>query len=166
MKLIKPSINYLTSFRKYVKEYEDAHDYFYEDLYSDSKGNFKDYLRLLELHSLGKRLPRGLTSYETYWLIDYHEVVGVVRIRKKALKVIGNIGYDIRPSFRSEGYGTKILELAKIKAKDELNMDKLYISCYEGNIPSKKIIERNGGKFYKIVKGSDGDNYLMFIIEL
>ncbi len=166
MELLKPSINYLTSFRKYVKEYELEQDFFYLDLYSDSLGNFKNYLRLLDLHSMGKRLPRGLTSYNTYWLIDYHEVVGVVRIRKKPMKVIGNIGYDIRPSFRGEGYGTKLLNLAKNKAKEELNMNKLYVSCYEGNIASKKIIEKNGGKFYKIEKGSNGDTFLMYIIDL
>lgn len=166
MELIKPSMTYLKSFRQYIKEYEMLHDDFYIDLYSDSKGSFKKYINLLELHSKGKKLPKGLTSYNTYWLIDYHEVIGVIRIRKKALHVIGNVGYDIRPSYRGEGYGKEILKLGKILAKNEMNLDKLFVSCHADNTASRKVIERNGGIFYKLQNGNNDETFFMYLINL
>lgn len=166
MELIEPNINYLISFRKYMNEYEVLNDDFYLDIYDEAFGNFKKYLKLLENHSEGRRLPRGWTAYKTYWLIDYNEVIGVIRIRYKSNKVIGNIGYDIRPSKRYEGYGTKILKLGLIKARDDLKMKRINISCKTDNLASKKIIEYNGGQFINIVKSSDGEDFYMYIIRL
>lgn len=165
MELVEPNIKYLISFRKYINEYKELNDELYMNIYHSAYGNFKNYIRLLELHAEGRRLPKGWTAYKTYWLVDYHEVIGVIRIRYKALRLIGNIGYDIRPFYRGEGYGNKILELGLEKAKNELKMEKVFISCKRDNIRSKKIIIKNGGKLYKKLIDKEKSEYIMYVIK-
>ncbi|WP_143805101.1 GNAT family N-acetyltransferase, partial [Oenococcus oeni] len=70
----------------------------------------------------------------------------VTRIRKQALEFGGNIGYDIAPAYRKKGYGSLILKLALIKAR-EMNLQKAIVTCEVDNIASKKIIEKNKGIF-------------------
>ena len=69
---------------------------------------------------------------------------------------IGNIGYGIRPLERNKGYGYKLLKLLLNKC-EEYGMNKVYISCEKGNIPSQKIIEKSGGvlekEFYDDLEG-------------
>jgi len=79
-------------------------------------------------------------------------------------KTGGNLGYYIRPSARNKGYGTKILELALVKAK-KLGLQKVLITCDESNIPSKKIIEKNKGQFQDKVTG-EGEAKLRYLIDL
>lgn len=166
MKLIEPNISYLVSFRLYMNEYKELNDEMYLYIYAESFGNFKSYIKLLQNHSEGRRLPKGWSAYKTYWLVDYNEVVGVIRIRYNADDLIGNIGYDIRPSFRGEGYGNSILELGLIKSEEELNMKVFWVSCKAENLASRKIIEKNKGKFQKIVKNKHGDEFYMYKITL
>lgn len=166
MKLIEPNISYLISFRLYMHEYKEIEDDLYLDIYSEAFGNFKRYLKLLQNHSEGRRLPKGWSAYKTYWLVDYDEVVGVIRIRYNSDKIIGNIGYDIRPSFRAQGYGNKILELGLIKAREVLKMKHVAISCKSENVKSRKIIEKNKGIFEKIVKDKNDNEYYMYSIKL
>ncbi|MBD3331077.1 GNAT family N-acetyltransferase [Candidatus Peregrinibacteria bacterium] len=75
-----------------------------------------------------------------------------------------HIGYYIRPSARQKGYGTKILELGLIKAK-ELGLQEVLLTCYESNIASKKIIEKNKGKFQDKVY-DEGESKLKYWIKL
>src|SRR3989344_8456793 len=77
-----------------------------------------------------------------------NQYIGRLSIRHKLndhlLKIGGHIGYDIRPSKRSRGYGTAILRLGLPKAK-ELRIERALLTCNENNIASLKIIEKAGG---------------------
>jgi predicted acetyltransferase len=57
----------------------------------------------------------------------------------------GHIGYDVRPSERGKGCGTRLLRLTLQKAR-ELGLDDVLITADEGNAASWKVIERNGGR--------------------
>ncbi len=86
------------------------------------------------------------------------KIVGAVNVRPFLTKELdenfeGNIGYSIRPSERGKGYGNKALELA-IREFRKLNLkDKIFICCYRENTPSRRIIERNGGKLVEELEG-------------
>jgi predicted acetyltransferase len=113
--------------------------------------HFGDFVRdLLNLDS-DTSLPRGWQQDRVFWLIGQGEYLGQTSIRPQLssrylLTYGGHIGYSIRPSRRQQGYGTKILALALAEAR-QLGLERVLITCNSDNLPSKKIIEHNGGRF-------------------
>ena len=79
----------------------------------------------------------------------FNEVVGEIGIRHKLTDRLlgfgGNIGYEIRPSKRGQGYGTKMLSLALDYAKENLGLKKALITCDSDNYASEKVMINNGG---------------------
>ena len=154
MELVLPSAEYKRSFIEAVTEYQqeggsDDRSKRYADLSVSALGSdFDAYIENEKSHALGKNLPAGYVPETTYWLVDGSEFIGRVSIRHRLtehLRQIGGlIGYDIRPSKRKHGYGTKILELALPKAK-EIGLRKVLVTCDATNIASRRIIEKNGG---------------------
>ena len=75
--------------------------------------------------------------------------LGEIGIRKTIndfwLNKGSHIYYKIRYSERGKGYGSIILYLALKEAK-KIGFKKIRINCDNKNIPSKKIILKNGGK--------------------
>jgi predicted acetyltransferase len=154
MELVLPSAQYKRSFIEAVKEYQQAggsddRSQRYGDLsVSEIESDFAAYVEDEKSHALGKNLPEGYVPETTYWLIDAREFIGRVSIRHRFtehLRQIGGlIGYDIRPSKRKRGYGTKILELALPKAK-AIGLHNVLVTCDATNVGSRMIIEKNGG---------------------
>lgn len=94
-------------------------------------------------HPLPQFVPQTM-----YWITLGDEYVGRLGLRHelndKLLEFGGHIGYDIRPSMRRRGYGTRALALALDEAR-KLGIDRVLVTCSEHNIGSQKIIEANGG---------------------
>lgn len=154
MELVIPSEKYKDSYIEAVREFqasaEAGHrgERYTELSVQELEANFDTYVDRERSHSLGRNLPEGYVPETTYWLVDGDEFVGRVSIRHQLTehlrKVGGHIGYDIRPTKRGQGYGSKLLELALPKAK-ELGIQRALLTCDESNVSSRKIIEKNGG---------------------
>lgn len=100
-------------------------------------------------------------SQTRYWLIVDGRPVGVGKLRhylnEQLTREGGHIGYCIRPYERGKGYGTLILgELLK-KAREK-GITEVLVTCREDNIPSRKVIERNGGVLEEVTE-SGGCRY-------
>lgn len=65
-------------------------------------------------------------------------------------KYAGHIGYSVCPTERRKGYATQMLRLALPECK-ALGLDRVLISCVEGNEGSKRTILRNGGVYESTV---------------
>lgn len=63
----------------------------------------------------------------------------------------GCLAFGVRPNERNKGYAGQILSLLIDECKN-LGLKEVCISCYEDNIASKKVIEKNGGLFEKEFK--------------
>lgn len=146
--LSKPSKEYQKSFENYVMSYKKANEDYYFNIYKKALENFDEYLNYLENYTNGINLPEGNVAMSTFWLIDNNEVVGVTRVRHQEVIYSGHIGYDISPSYRKKGYGTKILKLA-LKEASKLGIEDAIVTCNVDNIASRKIIEKNNGRFLK-----------------
>jgi predicted acetyltransferase len=87
------------------------------------------------------------------------ELVGRVSIRfalNDFLRELGgHIGYGVRPAHRRRGYATEILGQALIIARAE-GVERLLVTCDEGNVASARVIERHGGVLEDIRGGEDG----------
>lgn len=154
MKLVVPSVQFKDSFIEAVKEakadteFPLQHGWYHELSVPELEADFDAFVEKEKSQAEGKNLPEGYVSQTVYWLVDKGEFIGSVRIRhtlnEQLKKIGGHVGYNIRPSKRRQGYGSKILELAVPKAR-ELGIDRLLLTCDAINVASRKIIEKNGG---------------------
>lgn len=110
------------------------------------------------------------TTTKRYILSVDNIFVGEVGIRTTLNDFWMNKGsqiyYKIRVSERGKGYGNMILALALEQAK-QLGFKRVRINCDNDNIPSKKIILKNGGKVdIKDYKTCDGysSSYIIDLI--
>ena len=155
----EPSIAYRDSFIQSIHEFQAEGRQLNYDL-NDLTNDFGAFVQGLRNQKDRSKLKPGRVSASEFWLIDKNEFIGRLSIRHELneflLKMGGHIGYEIRPSRRKQGYGTKILRLGLEKAK-ELGLQRVLVTCDEDNIGSKKIIEHNGGQFENSIQ-IDGDN--------
>lgn len=90
----------------------------------------------------------GFVPQTTFWLFLDQTPIGICKIRHRLTKALkkqgGHIGYAISPHYRSKGYGTKLLALALLEAKN-LGLKRILLTPYTQNFPSCKLIEKNGG---------------------
>ncbi len=100
-------------------------------------------------------LPPGYSIAYQYLYMCNDDVVGMVSFRPLALshqalkQYGGHIGYNIRPRYRKQGIGTKMLKEFLIICKNDYKINKILITCLENNEGSKRIIIKNGGVFEK-----------------
>ena len=101
--------------------------------------------------SRGEGLKEGWVPCTTSFLWDGESLLGVVNLRhslnKDLLEFGGNVGYSVRPSFRRQGHGTRLLAAAIDQAR-ELGLDRILVTSDPANKASIKVIERNNGVFY------------------
>lgn len=145
-----PDVKYKISYLEAVKEYQlDGHHYYVPLNIKELEKKFDEYIHQLHEESKGRNLPDGYVPHTTFWLVDGDKFIGRIDIRHELNEWLknegGHIGYDIRPSERKKGYGTKILQKGIEKAK-ELGLNNVLITCDIDNIPSNKVIQKNGGE--------------------
>ena len=159
LKLVRPDVLYETSFRKAFSELKSLEErkawiYLGDSRYSTYfKMKFRDYVANLLLKE-STPVP-GFVCDTVYWAVQDGEVVGRLSLRhelnRDLLKVGGHIGYIVRPSARGRGLSLKMLQelLRTDRAK---SMQRLLLSCDEGNIASEKTIVRAGGELEDIIQ--------------
>jgi predicted acetyltransferase len=126
-----------------------GHDIQYED--------FAEYLQGHANMALGTGIDLSrLVPQTMYWLLVDGAPVGIGKVRDylndHLKKIGGHIGYTIRPSERGKGYGNLILKELLKKAKEK-GIEAALLTCGEGNVRSRKVIEHNGGELDGITEG-------------
>lgn len=175
LSLVLPSAKYKASYIEAVQEFQADHSFpligrDYDKLsIPELEANFEDYVENKKSESRGENIPQGWVPSTTYWLVDDGEFVGRVGIRHHLNEFLektgGHIGYDIRPSKRGKGYGSKLLELALSKAQ-ELGISRALLTCDATNVASRKIIEKNGGMYQDSISNPEtGVDKLRFWVE-
>jgi predicted acetyltransferase len=142
------------------------------DLYKDyDNASIKGYIQKLIDQSEGLNLIPGHVPATTFWLIsDNNDILAVSRLRHSLTPSLedigGHIGYSVRPSQRSKGYGTRLLALTLERAKT-LGLQRVLITCDKDNTVSTKVILSNGGKLASEgISQTTGEEILRFWIEL
>lgn len=157
MKLVPPDVKYQASYLAAINETlaEDAKNMEMLQKHTsvaEIKADFAAYVEKLRSFAAGENLPQGYVPDTILWLVDdaEKEFLGQVSIRHHLTEFLknigGHIGYFIRPSARGKGHGTQALALA-IQQAQSLGIEEILLTCDTTNLASKRIIEKNGGKF-------------------
>ena len=92
--------------------------------------------------------PEGSVPCHFLWITEGDEVIGFLALRSRLndwlLTNGGNIGYSVVPSRRRQGHATRALALA-VRRAGELGLDRVLVTCDEGNLGSVRTIESNCG---------------------
>ncbi len=147
--LTRPDAVYRDTYLDALREYQ-AEGRHLEVEYVWVARYFDDYVASLREREDTRRLPMSWVPETYFWLIDGADYIGTTRLRHHLTDRLraygGNIGYEIRPSKRLQGYGKQILKLALVEAR-RIGLKRALVTCNRENTGSRKIIEANGGVF-------------------
>ncbi|MFC1410947.1 GNAT family N-acetyltransferase [Streptacidiphilus sp. N1-12] len=83
-----------------------------------------------------------------WWIVEGDSYLGAIDLRHYLnaflLETGGHIGYSVRPSARRRGLATWALATVLPEAR-RLGLDRVLVTCDDGNAASARTIERNGG---------------------
>ena len=121
---------------------------------------FADYVARLARIARGEP-PMGRYVESSFLLAEVDdEVVGRASIRYRLNDFLlhegGHIGYCVLPPHRRRGYATEILRqsLERVRAR---GVDRVLVTCDDGNVGSASIIERAGGVLENVVDDESGN---------
>lgn len=151
LKLILPTLEYAGQIMDYKAEMFDA------DSSMDGCGALRncetaeEWLDYNALYADPATLPAGKVLATQFLAIreSDNKLVGMLQVRHYLNDYLekfgGHIGYSVRPSERRKGYATEQLRQALLWCKEELGLEKVMITCYDTNEPSRRTILKHGG---------------------
>lgn len=151
--------------------WEDNFDFahYWESIANQS---FETFIKVVPEFSEGLHIPKEHVPCTFLFAFNENdELVGRTSLRHELtdflLKAGGHIGYGVVPSQRKKGYATLILEETLNYTKEHLpNIEKVLVTCDEGNVGSEKTIEKNGGELENIIEVSSGPRKKRYWINL
>ena len=170
--LTRPTAEYASQIKEYRQEFLDVGDSM------DGCGplrRFEDpeeYIKICIDCEDKSTVPAHLVPATQFLFVrkSDNRLAGMIQIRhcfnEYLEKYAGHIGYSVRPSERRKGYAKKMLKMALPFCR-VIGIDKVLITCIDGNIGSEKTILANGGVYESTVHEPSSDrNLKRFWIEL
>ena len=170
--LIRPTSEYASQIIEYRQEFLDAGDSM------DGTGplrkfeNPEEYIKICAEYEDTTTVPSHLVPATQFFFIrkSDNKLVGMIQIRHRfndyLEKYAGHIGYSVRPSERRKGYAKEMLRMILPFCR-EIGIDKVMITCVDGNIGSEKTILANGGVYeYTIHEPNENKDLKRFWITL
>ncbi|MBE6627250.1 MAG: GNAT family N-acetyltransferase [Ruminococcaceae bacterium] len=154
--LIRPTSEYASQIAEYRQEFLDAGDSM------DGCGPLRrledpvEYLKTSKEYEDPAAVPPHLVPATQFFLVrkSDNKLLGMLQVRHRfndyLKKYAGHIGYSVRPSERRKGYAKEMLRMALPYCR-EIGLEKVLITCIDGNIGSEKTILANGGVYESTV---------------
>jgi predicted acetyltransferase len=149
LKLVQPDERYRRSYIKGMLELQAEGLSWYADIdFHEVDARFADHVAAERDRARKSPRPDFVKETRLWGILDDEHFAGKISIRHElndSLKVMGgHIGYDTVPSFRRQGVGSRMLELALPLAR-QLGLQRVLLTCDDNNHGSIRIIEKNGG---------------------
>jgi predicted acetyltransferase len=115
-------------------------------------------------------LKPGYVLQTVFWALDESgEAIGLVRVRHYLNDRLrdrgGHIGYYIRRARRGRGYGREALRLGLMELK-KIGEQKAMLTVDMENLPSRRVIEANGGRLESTGLDDEGRPFGRYWIEM
>jgi predicted acetyltransferase len=93
------------------------------------------------------------------WLVSGSHFIGRVGVRYHLNRALrrsgGHVGYEIRPSMQRQGFGHAALALGRAHLATH-GTKTILVTCADGNLGSRRIIEAAGGCLEDLIDAPDG----------
>lgn len=172
LELMRPTSEFASQIVEYRQEFLDAGDSM------DGTGPLRrmehpeEYVQACAEYENPKTVPAHLVEATQFMLVrkNDNKLVGMIQVRHRfneyLEKYAGHIGYSVRPSERRKGYAKEMLRMALPYCR-EIGLDRVLITCIDGNVGSEKTILANGGVYESTVyEPNDNVNLKRFWITL
>ncbi len=119
-----------------------------------------EYIKVCKDHEDPAKVLPDLVPATQFFFIrkSDNKLVGMIQVRHRfndyLEKYAGHIGYSVRPSERRKGYAKEMLRMVLPFCR-EIGLDKVLITCIDGNIGSERTILSNGGVYGSTVHEPD-----------
>lgn len=150
--LIRPTSEYAEQIVEYRQEFLDAGDSM------DGTGPLRriedpeEYIKVCKEYEDPLTIPSHLVPATQFLFVRKcdNRIIGMIQVRHYFNEFLekfgGHIGYSVRPSERHKGYAKEMLKMALSYCR-EIGLEKVLITCIDGNIGSEKTILANGGDY-------------------
>lgn len=154
--LTRPTSEYASQIAEYRQEFLDAGDSM------DGCGPLRriedpeEYIKICKEYEDPHTVPAHLVPATQFLFVRASDkkLCGMIQIRHIfndfLEKFGGHIGYSVRPSERRRGYAKEMLKAALPFCKG-IGLNKVLVTCIDGNIASEKTILSNGGEYESTV---------------
>ena len=124
-----------------------------------ARADFPAFVRELAEEAAGLNLPPGIPPQQTYFLVwGGAIVIGEIRFRPVVEppyeRYNGHVGYNLRPRYRGQGYGTRALALVLAEARRR-GLPGVQVPIEGDNPASVRVAEKNGGVLERRVTDPD-----------
>lgn len=148
IQLQTPTLDLVPSYMDFMNEMNAHGEKIWDGTTPYSTESHADFIQRLHLEATSPMPDRVAES--TYWATQNNQVIGRISLRHKLNKNLqefgGNIGYEVRPSFRRKGVATAMLKLL-LQTPKAKQIKNLLLTCSPDNLASIRTIELNGGTF-------------------
>ena len=167
--LVVPTKEYEAQAKEYIEEHKKNGEF---NLYGGArlgKVPYDEWLQQLKNNSDEKTVHPKWVISSTFFAVVNGRIIGLIDIRHTLNCFLqnggGHIGYGVRPSERSKGYATELLNLGLNYCKD-IGLEKVMLACYKENRASSKTIEKCGGKLDREFIYHDGKMVQVYWISI
>ncbi len=148
LRLIAPTEALRDEFIAYCEEFRDAGE---RVVHGQAEPARRDFAALMAQWAREAAEPdpgAGKVRMERFWLVRGNRILGTARLRHRLTETLlrrgGHVGYDVRPSERGKGHGTRMLGMVLDRAR-AIGLSRALVTCDKGNIASARVIAKNGG---------------------
>lgn len=130
----------------------------------DKTERYEDWLESVSRNTDPLTVNPDWVLTDTFFALDgTGEIVGIIDLRHTLngfLLDLGNCGYSVRPGRRGEGFGSQMLRLLLVRAR-QAGLSQLHISVERENLPSVRVIQGCGGAYERSFshEGQQADIY-------
>ena len=157
--LVKPSHEYINTISEYRKAFKINGEKITGGCSLDKYSDIKEWIEFTQDMKSENAEKKGLVPSVTYICVRKKDkkMIGILSIRKYLTDSLlangGHIGYSVHPEERNKGYGSNMLKEA-LKECKKMNISKVLVVCDKSNLPSERVIVKNGGKLENIINGT------------
>ena len=148
--LIPPCSDMRDEFVAYAREFRAAGEPYAHGELAEAETDFAAYVERRRDWAAGRNVPDGLVPWDDFWLVRDGRILARSRLRHRLNDALltwgGHIGYEVRPSERRKGLGSRLLAMTLDKARKR-GLSRVLVTCDPDNAGSRRIIEKNGGVF-------------------